>query len=66
VLPKALPAGKAARKKPAPAEAVPEGKPAARKPAARKAAPKAQPESAPKLVARRKAKTAAVPAKAVA
>ena len=64
VLPKAITAGKAPRKKPAPAKAVPEGKPAARKPVARKVAPKAQPEPAPKPVARRKAKAA--PAKTAA
>jgi WS/DGAT/MGAT family acyltransferase len=71
VLPKAITAGKAPRRKPAPAKAVPAGKPAvrklaARKPVARKAAPKARPESAPKPAARRKAKAAAVPAKAAA
>jgi len=71
VLPKAITAGKATRKKPAQAAAAPASKPAARKraaskPAARKVAPPAQPETAPKPAARRTAKTAGAPAKTAA
>jgi len=71
VLPKAITAGKASRRKPAPAAAAPQSKPAAskpaaRKPAARKMAPKAQPESATKPAARRRAKAAGASAKTAA
>ena len=66
VLPKALIADKAPRKKPVQAAAVPARKTVARKPAARKVAPKAHTETAPTPVARRKAKAAAPRARAPA
>jgi WS/DGAT/MGAT family acyltransferase len=71
VLPKAITAGKAPRRKPARAAATPENKPAssklaAPKPAARKVASPVRPESAQKPAALRRAKAAGASAKTAA
>jgi hypothetical protein len=66
MLPKAITAGKAPRRKAAQAAAAPARKRAAPTPAARKVAPPVQPESAQKPAARRKAKAGGASAKTAA